>query len=396
MATQFPGDQSTGMVDRIKRLLTAPEAEWARIDAEPMTVRGIFTGWIVPLAAIGPIAGLIRSLLFGYGAFGISYRPSVTSALLTAVTLYAVALIGIYVLALIVDALAPSFGGAKNPVAAMKVVAFSWTAAWLAGIFQVIPGLWWLGLVGLYSFYLLWIGLPMLMKSPADRAAAYVAVAIVLAIVATAVIGAVASSISWSIARPVLSADAGTVDGKLTVPGVGQVDLGKIDAASKRMEAMTARMQADAANGTTSAVPAAALQAMLPTSIGGFTRGDLESTSGGAGGINGSRAEGRYTAGDQSFTLSVADAGAMGALATLGGALNVQSNKQTATGYEKTEMVGGAMVTERWNTDSHSGSYQSMVASRFIVAADGNAPNIDTLKQAVASIDTGKLVGLAK
>jgi hypothetical protein len=143
-------------------------------------------------------------------------------------------------------------------------------------------------------------------------------------------------------------------------------------------------------------VPAAALQAMLPASIGGFTRGDVESSSGGAGGLNGSRAEGRYTAGNQSFTLSVADAGAMGALATLGGALNVQSNKQTATGYEKTEMVGGSMVNEKWNTDSRSGSYQTMVASRFIVAADGNAPNIDTLKQAVASIDTGKLAGLAK
>jgi hypothetical protein len=59
-------------------------------------------------------------------------------------------------------------------------------------------------------------------------------------------------------------------------------------------------------------------------------------------------------------------------------------------------MVGGSMVTERWNTDSHSGSYQTMVASRFIVAADGKAPNIDTLKQAVASIDTGSLANLAK
>ena len=41
MATQFPGDQTAGMIDRIKRLLIAPAQEWPRIDAEPMTVRSV-------------------------------------------------------------------------------------------------------------------------------------------------------------------------------------------------------------------------------------------------------------------------------------------------------------------------------------------------------------------
>ncbi len=45
--------------------------------------------------------------------------------------------------------------------------------------------------------------------------------------------------------------------------------------------------------------------------------------------------------------------------------MNMQSSKQTATGYEKTEMVGGAMVSEKWNTESSGGSYGTMVASRF-------------------------------
>jgi hypothetical protein len=76
--------------------------------------------------------------------------------------------------------------------------------------------------------------------------------------------------------------------------------------------------------------------------------------------------------------------------------MNMQSSKQTATGYEKTEMVGGAMVTEKWDNQSHSGSYGTMAASRFMVSAEGSAPNIDTLKQAVGSIDTGALAALAK
>jgi len=149
-------------------------------------------------------------------------------------------------------------------------------------------------------------------------------------------------------------------------------------------------------SGTVTAIPPGALQAMLPATIAGFTRGDVESASGAAAGLGGSRAEGRYTLGDQSFSLSIADMGAMGAIATLGGAVNAQSSKQTATGYEKTEMVGGSMVSEKWNTQDHSGSYETMVASRFAVSANGNAPSIDTLKQAVATVDPAALASLAK
>ncbi|QNQ09964.1 Yip1 family protein [Sphingomonas alpina] len=395
MATQLPDNEPAGMVNRIKRLLLTPAAEWDRIDSEPMTVKGIFTGWVVPLAAIGPVAGLIGSLVFGYGAFGITYRPSITSALTTAVIGYALALAGTYVLALIIDALAPSFGATKNPVSALKVAAFSATAGWLAGIFQIVPALTFLGLLGLYSLYLLWIGLPKLMKAPADKAVPYVIVTMVVTVVVYLIIGGVAAAISSQVARPLISASAGTTSGTMEVPGVGKLDLGKLEEASKKMEAAGARMQADAASGKTNAVPAATLQALLPASVAGFTRGDTESTSGGAAGIGGSRAEGKYSAGDQQFTLSVADMAALGSLATLGGALNVQSSKQTSTGYEKTEMVGGAMVTEKWDTTDKRGKYETMAGSRFLVTAEGNVTDIATLKAAVAAIDTSKLAASA-
>lgn len=396
MATQIPGDQPAGMMDRIKRLLTAPAQEWPRIDAEPMTVKGIFMTWVIPLAAIGPIAHLIGMMVFGIGFLGITYRPSIGVAVGGAVTMYVFALISAFVMALVIDWLAPNFGATKNPVSAMKVVAFSMTASWLAGIFQIIPMLGWLGLVGLYSLYLLWIGLPLLMKAPADKAPAYVIVSILVCIVAAAVITFATASLTAAFIRPPLLADSGSVSGTMSVPGVGSVDLGKLNEAAAKMKVATDRMQADAKSGTVTAVPVAALQGMLPATIAGFTRGDVETSSGAAAGLGGSRAEGRYTLGEQSFSLSVADMGAMGAIATLGGAVNAQSSKQTATGYEKTEMVGGSMVSEKWNTESHSGHYETMVASRFMVSADGNAPSIDTLKQAVATVDTGALASLAK
>ena len=393
MATQIPGDRPTSMTERIKRLLTAPGQEWPRIDAEPMTIKGIYTGWVVPLAAIGPVAGLIGSLIFGYSFLGITYRPPIGAAVSTALVGYVLALIGTYVLALIIDALAPSFGGTKNMVSAFKVAAFSATAGWLAGIFQILPTLSWLALLGgLYGLYLLWIGLPILMKVPAERTLPYVAVIMVVGIVVFLVIGAVAAQVSATVARPVLASDAGSVSGTLNIPGVGEADLAKANAAVERMKVATEKMQ----NGTATPIPATALQALLPASIGGFTRGDTETQSGGIGGIAGSHAEGRYTLGDKSFSLSVTDMGAAGALASLGGAMNMETSRQTATGYEKTEMAGGAMVSQKWNTESGRGSYGRMVASRFMVSADGEAPTIDTLKQAVASIDTGRLAALAQ
>ena len=392
MATQLPEDNgSTGMVDRIKRLLMTPAAEWDRIDSEPMTVKGIFTGWVVPLAAIGPVAALIGMMVFGF----LGYRPPITFALTSAVISYVMALGGTYVLALIIDALAPSFGATKNPVSAMKVAAFSATAGWLAGIFQILPALMILGLLGLYSLYLLWIGLPKLMKAPADKAVPYVLVTMVVAVVVFIVVGAIAGAVSAQIARPLISASAGTTSGSVNEPGMGSVDLGKIEEAGQKMEAATARMQANAASGKSDAVSAAALQAMLPASIAGFARGDTESTSGGAGGIGASTAQGKYSAGDQHFTLSVADMSALGSLATLGGALNVQSNKQTSTGYEKTEMVGGAMVTEKWDSAEKRGKYETMAGSRFLISAEGSVTDIPTLKQAVASVDASKLAAAA-
>lgn len=196
MASQFDHDAPAGIAARAKAIILQPKAEWSRIDTESMTVRGIMTGWVLPLAAIGPIAGLIGQLVFGYSFFGIHYRPSVGSAISTAVVGYIAAIVGVWVLALIIDALAPTFGGTKNSVQAMKVAAYSMTAAWIAGIFQIIPSLALISAVlSLYSFYLLYCGLPRLMKAPADKGLAYTIVTIVVAIVLYFIIGAIVAAV---------------------------------------------------------------------------------------------------------------------------------------------------------------------------------------------------------
>lgn len=182
------------LVERVKRILLSPRTEWEVIDAEQTTTAKLYTQYIVPLAAIPPIAQLI-----GYSVFGISvpfvgtYRVPIGSAITTAIVTYVLTLGATYVLALIVDALAPTFNGQRSQVQALKVVAYSSTASWVAGIFALVPGLRLLGILGLYSLYLLYLGLPVLMKTPREKALAYAAVVIIAGVVLFVIIGVIAN-----------------------------------------------------------------------------------------------------------------------------------------------------------------------------------------------------------
>jgi hypothetical protein len=182
------------LVERVKRILLSPRTEWEVIDTEPTTPAQLYTGYIVPLAAIAPIAQLI-----GYSVFGISvpfvgtYRVPFGSAITSAIVTYVMALAMPYLLALIIDALAPTFNGQRSQIQALKVAAYSSTASWVAGIFALIPGLRFLAILGVYSLFLLYLGLPVLMKSPKEKAMGYTVVVILAAIVLTILIGVVSS-----------------------------------------------------------------------------------------------------------------------------------------------------------------------------------------------------------
>ena len=172
------------LVDRVKRILLSPRTEWEVIDNEPTTPAQLFTGYAMPLAAIGPIAQIIGYSVFGFTVpFAGHYRVPIGSAITSALVTYVLALVGTYVLGLIIDALAPTFNGQRSQIQALKVAVYANTASWIAGIFQLIPGLRLLTILGLYSLYLLYLGLPVLMKSPRDKAVAYTAVVILAAIV---------------------------------------------------------------------------------------------------------------------------------------------------------------------------------------------------------------------
>jgi hypothetical protein len=197
-----PRGGSTSLVDRVKNILMSPKTEWGVIDAEPSSVGSIYTGYVMILAAIGPIAGLIGHQVFG--VFG--YKPPLMYSVSWAVVTYVLALVSVYVSSLVIDALAPSFGGTKDSLKAFKVAAYSATAAWVAGIFGIIPMLGFLAIVGLYSLYLLYLGLPRLMRVADDKALGYTIVVIIVQIVLYAVCFWLVGMLVLSIAGPLVVA----------------------------------------------------------------------------------------------------------------------------------------------------------------------------------------------
>jgi hypothetical protein len=387
-----PGSFQQSLITRVKNIILTPTTEWDVIEKEPADIGGLYKNYILILAAIGPIAAMIKSIVFGYSLLGVTYRPGIAQAVGTAIVSYAITLVGVFILAIVIDALAPSFGATKNRIQAFKVATYSGTAAWVAGIFGLLPGLGFLTLLGLYNLYLLYVGLPKLMKAPADKAMGYTVVTVVAAIVVAVVSSIVLAPVVGLLgAGSAITGPGSSISGTLSVPGVGKVGMDKLDALGKQAEAASKQLE----SGQNNAVAPSVLEGLLPASLAGMSRAKLSSGSAGLGGVGGSSAEARYEGGGSNITLSITDMAVAGAIAGLGGALNVQSNEQTATGYRKTGSVDGRMTSENWDSSDKSGSYGVVYANRFMVEAKGSGTSMDVLKAAVAEIGSGPLESLA-
>ncbi len=170
--------------ERVRNILLKPKHEWEVIAGEDTGIGALYRGYIVPLAAIGPVALLLRFSFMGAGTSGGgSFQSSSLPGLGPAVLAFALNMAAVFVVALLVDVLAPVFGGRKNPVQALKVAAYASTPGWIASVFVLIPILTVLALAaGLYGLYLLYLGLPPVMGAPRERALSYT-IAVVIAVV---------------------------------------------------------------------------------------------------------------------------------------------------------------------------------------------------------------------
>jgi hypothetical protein len=181
-------------IGRAKGMLLEPRATWKEIDAEFTKPGEIWGKYIIPLAALGPIATTVGMILFGRKVpfTSLTNPVPVGTAISAGVAMYVMSLLSVFVLSRIISLLAPGFGGQRNDVQGLKAAAYASTAAWLGGVFQIMPALSLVSvLFSLYSLVLLYIGLPIVMKVPKDRAMGYTAVVIIAAIVVYLIAGAV-------------------------------------------------------------------------------------------------------------------------------------------------------------------------------------------------------------
>jgi len=175
------------LVERAKDIVLRPRTEWPAVDREASEVGDLFADYVAVLAAIPAICALIRRVLVGV---------PLSTALGIAIAAYGLSFLAVYVMALIVDRLAPQFAGRSDFENALKLVTYSATPIWLSGVFLLIPGLGFLVLFGILdAVYLLWLGIPPLMRSPHHRAFAYMGVVILCLVVVVAVFDVVATQL---------------------------------------------------------------------------------------------------------------------------------------------------------------------------------------------------------
>lgn len=170
------------LIDRVKNILLTPQKEWHVINSEPGNTANITTTYILPLTLIGTLAAFIGFGFFGVG-IGVFKVAGVGWGIKMALGYAIRSILGVFVLAFIIDTLASNFGSEKNFEKSFQVAAYSATAGLVGGIFLLVPALSILAmLASLYGLYLLFLGLPILKKTPADKAVSYFVVVLVVAI----------------------------------------------------------------------------------------------------------------------------------------------------------------------------------------------------------------------
>lgn len=392
---------------RAKAILLTPKTEWTVVAAEPDTVAGLYKNYIMILAAIPVLAMFVKNSLIGHSFFGVTVRTGFFSGVFGMLLSYALSLGVVYLLGLIINALAPTFGGEKNQLQALKTAAYALTAAWLAGIFVLLP---WLGFLlmlagGIYSIYLMFLGLPVTMRCPPEKAVGYTAVVIVIAFVLNLIIGAITAGLTMpNYTQSRSGSNSVTFDNDSTLGKLAMIGQ-NMEAAGKKMDAAKrsgdSQAQAEAASQALGAVLGGGtavdalqpdtLKEFLPEKLAGLPRTSIEVERNGSMGVQVSTGKARYSDGERSLNLDITDMGGARGIMALSGLVDTESDKQTESGYEKTYRKDGRMIREEWNSNSESGKVSILIGQRFQVEVNGRKMSMEQIKSALSSLDLGRL-----
>lgn len=396
------------IVDRIKNILLTPKTEWSVIADETTSTADLLKGYVAPLAAIPAICGFIGGSLIGYGGFGMSYKMPIVAGISSAIFGYVMSFVSVFLISFIINALAPNFGAEKSDAQAMKLTVYAFTASWVGGVFSMIPGLRWLGILcGLYGIFLLYLGLPKLMKCPEDKAVGYTVVVLLVAIVMSIIIGVITSLVAG------IGSGAGMFGGSASPHVTFDKDsrLGKMEGFGKQMEEASKKLEEAQKSGDKEEAAKAArnvmgavlgggkaaeplgidqLKPFVPENFAGLAKKSSSAEKNGGAGFSISKAEARYGEAHTTVRLEIVDTGGAAGWMGMAGWGMMQGEKEDEHGSEKTSKVDGRLVHEKSRKDGRN-EYSVILGERFIVTAKGNGIDLNTLKSAVASLDLAKL-----
>ncbi len=409
------------LVDRVKNILLQPGQEWPVIAAETADTKSLLVGYAVPLAAIGAIAAWLGHSLIGVPVpLAGTMRTPLFSGLGFAIVTYAIGLVAVFVMGLIIDALAPTFGGEKNPTQALKCAVYAYTPAWVAGILHLIPALGLLAvLASFYGLYLLYLGLPVLMKAPQEKAIGYTAVVVLCAIVLTVLLSVVGGIVGFASGG---MRGAGMFGGAHeSLVGAARPDarpapdsvLGKLDALGKKMEESGKLIEEANKKGDSTAAVGAAMEGLatmasggrkvdpietdrlkgfLPETLDGMQRADVTTEQNSFGPMSVTMANATYQdAAGRRVRIGIGDMAAAGGLFALTAMMGAGQAKETDAGYEKFHRVDGRLVIEKLDRRSGAAEYGVVLADRFVINTSSSGVDPQALKAMIAKLDLSKL-----
>jgi len=194
-----PGSSGVSLIARASSILLRPSETWDVIETESSDIGELYRTYVAPLAAIPAVCTAVGVLgAGGVRIFGVQLMPSPGAIIVEMLGRYALTLVSIYVMALVLDELAPRFGAIRSRTQAFKLAAYSGTASWVAGVFLLLPTVGWplAFLGGLYSLYLLYLGLPKLMQPDPERAGPFYLFALAAALLLMLLISSLSSCFS--------------------------------------------------------------------------------------------------------------------------------------------------------------------------------------------------------
>ena len=167
------------MWQRAYQLIIQPDKTWREIKGESPEIKSLFIKYALPLMLLPLFSSIVR-ILVARGPF-ITFS-FISNLLVGALANYVLSAAALLLAGWLVSVLAQYFSSRTELSLTMKVIIYSMTPVWLAGLFNLVPRLAVLSILGLYSTFLLYVGLPIILETPPDKHTAFAAAVIAIGV----------------------------------------------------------------------------------------------------------------------------------------------------------------------------------------------------------------------